>query len=93
MTRPRERTQESLAEGDHSQIRPSQRPLPARPRPDSDGAPDCTGRLASTDASGPAPGSIDSSQIFAGRREVRIVHAGEVYRLLVTRNNKLILHK
>jgi len=37
--------------------------------------------------------AIDSAQILAGRREVRIVHAGEIYRLLVTRNNKLILQK
>jgi hemin uptake protein HemP len=37
--------------------------------------------------------TLDSSQILAGGRQVRILHAGEVYRLLVTRNNKLILQK
>lgn len=37
--------------------------------------------------------SIDSAKLFAGRREVQIVHEGETYRLLVTRNNKLILQK
>jgi hemin uptake protein HemP len=37
--------------------------------------------------------TIDSAQLLAGLREVRIVHAGETYRLLVTRNNRLILQK
>ncbi|NLX57368.1 MAG: hemin uptake protein HemP [Planctomycetaceae bacterium] len=41
---------------------------------------------------GPAR-TLDSSQILAGCREVRILHGGETYRLLVTRNNKLILQK
>jgi len=36
---------------------------------------------------------IDSAQLFADRKEVYIYHAGEVYRLRVTRNGKLILNK
>jgi len=37
--------------------------------------------------------AIDSSGLFAGRNEVLIYHAGEIYRLRVTRNGKLILNK
>jgi len=36
---------------------------------------------------------IDSAQLLADRKEVQIRHAGEVYRLRVTRNGKLILNK
>jgi hemin uptake protein HemP len=36
---------------------------------------------------------IDSAQLFADRREVRIRHRGECYRLLLTKNGRLILNK
>jgi hemin uptake protein HemP len=36
--------------------------------------------------------AIDSADIFQGAREVQIRHGNTIYRLLVTRNNKLILH-
>ena len=36
---------------------------------------------------------IDSAQLLANRKEVQIRHAGEVYRLRVTKNGKLILNK
>jgi hemin uptake protein HemP len=36
---------------------------------------------------------IESACLFAGRSEVEIHHAGEVYRLRLTRNGKLILNK
>ena len=36
---------------------------------------------------------ISSDELFRGTREVRIRHAGEVYRLRLTRSGKLILHK
>lgn len=36
---------------------------------------------------------IRSEDLFAGERVVRIQHAGEQYRLLITRNNRLILQK
>lgn len=39
------------------------------------------------------PPSIPSTELFQGRRVVVITHAGENYRLLVTRNNRLILQK
>ena len=35
---------------------------------------------------------IDSEQLLADRKEVQIHHAGEVYRLRVTKNGKLILN-
>lgn len=34
-----------------------------------------------------------SDQLLQGRREVLIKHDGECYRLRLTRNGKLILHK
>jgi hemin uptake protein HemP len=36
---------------------------------------------------------VDSSALFAGWREVVIVHNGEQYRLRITRQEKLILTK
>lgn len=35
----------------------------------------------------------DSEELLAGRQEVLIRHHGEVYRLRLTRNDKLILNK
>lgn len=37
--------------------------------------------------------TVSSDELLAGNREVEIVHAGEVYRLRLTRAGKLILHK
>ncbi|MEG0822642.1 MAG: hemin uptake protein HemP [Burkholderiaceae bacterium] len=37
--------------------------------------------------------TLSSQQLFRGRREVVIRHAGEDYRLRITRLNKLILTK
>ena len=39
------------------------------------------------------PVVVDSAQLFHGRREVWIEHAGERYHLRITRRNKLILQK
>ncbi len=36
---------------------------------------------------------IRSEELFAGDRVVLIQHAGEQYRLLITRNDRLILQK
>ncbi len=41
----------------------------------------------------PEPPRIESSELFQGSRVVVITHAGETYRLLLTRNNRLILQK
>ena len=37
--------------------------------------------------------TLDSGVLFAGCSEVAIAHAGEIYRLRLTRQNKLILTK
>jgi hemin uptake protein HemP len=37
--------------------------------------------------------TIRSEELFAGERVVLIEHAGERYRLLITRNDRLILQK
>lgn len=40
-----------------------------------------------------AAATLHSEALLRGRREVEIVHAGQVYRLRHTRNGKLILTK
>jgi hemin uptake protein HemP len=40
-----------------------------------------------------APAPLDSSELFQRRQEVLIQHEGALYRLLRTRNGKLILTK
>lgn len=40
-----------------------------------------------------APLVLRSDDLLHGAREVQIAHAGEIYRLSVTRNGKLILTK
>lgn len=37
--------------------------------------------------------TVVSEELLRGGREMRILHGDEVYRLLVTRNDKLILQK
>lgn len=36
---------------------------------------------------------VSSEELLQGGRELWILHAGQVYRLMLTRNNKLILQK
>lgn len=36
---------------------------------------------------------VSAGELFQGKREVRIEHQGIVYRLRITRRNKLILQK
>lgn len=36
---------------------------------------------------------FDSGELFDGTRSIAIRHAGETYRLMVTRNDRLILQK
>ena len=38
-------------------------------------------------------GVIESNYLFANHNEIDILHAGETYRLRLTRNGKLILNK
>ena len=40
-----------------------------------------------------SPREFDSADLLRGEKEVLIHHAGEVYRLRLTRNDKLILQK
>jgi len=48
---------------------------------------------ASTPAEREQLRTIRSEELFAGERIVLIQHAGEQYRLLITRNDRLILQK
>jgi len=41
----------------------------------------------------PQSKAISSEDLLQGEKEVLIKHCGEVYRLRLTRNGKLILHK
>jgi hemin uptake protein HemP len=55
-----------------------------------------TGEIEAGAAGGDGPNSvsvIDSARLFAGRREIQIRHQGKLYRLLITKNGKLILNK
>ena len=40
-----------------------------------------------------SPKIVSAQQLFEGQREICIEHDGEVYRLRITRRNKLILQK
>ena len=40
-----------------------------------------------------APRILESRDLLAGRQEILIRHQGELYRLRLTRNDKLILNK
>lgn len=48
--------------------------------------------LTSDETSEPAK-VVSTEELFAGQREICIEHAGEKYRLRITRRNKLILQK
>lgn len=50
-------------------------------------------RVLSQSPSSEALRTLDSAELFEGRREVQIRHAGAVYRLKITRQGKLILNK
>ena len=42
---------------------------------------------------GAHPRCVDSEELLRGERELHIRHGDEVYRLMITRNGKLILQK
>ncbi len=51
-------------------------------------------RAADSKTDGPSETCvIRSEDLLKGSQELRIVHEGETYRLRLTRNGKLILHK
>jgi len=56
------------------------------------GSPERSDRIAGVQ-SPLGPLQISSTDLFAGRREVAIEHAGEIYRLRITGKGKLILTK
>lgn len=39
------------------------------------------------------PEEIASEELFAGKKVISIRHAGELYRLMITKNDRLILQK
>ena len=51
------------------------------------------GKTKDEDTTDKSPRRIDSSDLFRGDRTLVITHAGEQYRLTITRNDKLILQK
>lgn len=56
--------------------------------------PEGSGQRADKAATADAdPRKFDSAALFGGRREVTIDHRGEIYRLRLTSNNRLILIK
>ena len=75
---------------------PSSPPAPAAASPA--GPPPLPQTLAADEvASDPAGSSLaqplDSQQLLQGRRELQILHQGQIYRLQQTRQGKLILIK
>ncbi len=52
-----------------------------------------TGKPLATAVGKQAAAVVESRSLFAGKNEVAISHAGETYRLRLTRQNKLILTK
>jgi hemin uptake protein HemP len=46
-----------------------------------------------TGASEELPKTVSTQDLFDGQREICIEHDGELYRLRITRRNKLILQK
>ncbi len=54
-----------------------------KPQPDAD----------QPTAPSPEPPRYESHELFRGARVLEITHSGEKYRLLITRNNRLILQK
>ena len=57
----------------------------------ADSQPDVPRTAAAEEKS--APRVLTSEELFAGQRTVVIQHGDEQYRLLITRNNRLILQK
>lgn len=53
---------------------------------------DCSDCQPSKQA-GPSASIIESSALFAGMKQVLISHEGDIYRLRITKNGKLILNK
>lgn len=61
------------------------------PNPKPDSVIDPTLRTSSAPSN--SPRQVTSDALLQGDREIQIVHGDEVYRLSLTRQGKLILHK
>jgi len=61
------------------------------PEPEPSRGPDCN--AAGSAIRPTSVPTVRSDVLLGGGRELQIVHGHEVYRLLLTRNNKLILQK
>ncbi len=59
-------------------------------KPDASAAPHNTAIVRSVTLTN---NRFDSSELFASAREITIAHSGEIYRLRLTAQNKLILTK
>ena len=55
--------------------------------------PSCRVATKATTRAGSSIKTLTSPDLFAGKTQVHIQHAGQVYRLSITRQNKLILTK
>ncbi|MCA9117844.1 MAG: hemin uptake protein HemP [Planctomycetaceae bacterium] len=55
--------------------------------------PDEAGSLSADDTPEEPLRTVTSAELLCGQRELLIEHEGEVYRLRVTRNSRLILQK
>lgn len=62
-------------------------------RPDPNTMPDSSVQEPSVEREESLPRIVNSSDLLDGKRELLIRHRGEIYRLLLTRNGKLILQK
>jgi hemin uptake protein HemP len=64
-----------------------------QPTPDADQKTPPADAAQQTAPDATAVRTIRSEELFAGQRVVLIEHAGEAYRLMITRNDRLLLQK
>jgi hemin uptake protein HemP len=71
----------------------STEPPPRRPLPPSPGLDLQPSALRVEQESPEEARAISSAELFGGRRELLILHQGSTYRLIITRQGKLLLNK
>ena len=62
-------------------------------RPEANTMPDSSVQETTGRTNEGLPRMVNSGDLLAGKRELLIHHRGDIYRLLLTRNGKLILQK
>ena len=62
-------------------------------RPEANTMPDSSVQETTGRTNEGLPRMVNSGDLLAGKRELLIQHRGDIYRLLLTRNGKLILQK